>query len=144
VFAYAAGLPAEAKLDGMRDKAVLRETAERLLPPGIVGRAKQPYRAPEVAPFFDDDAPAWVEEALSTGELEATEIFDPAKVEGLARRCRAGRVTGMREGMALIGVLSTQLWHRRFIGRPASDYGIESSAPMVRIDRRVALPTAGA
>ena len=144
VFAYAAGLPAEAKLDGMRDKAVLRETAERLLPPGIVGRAKQPYRAPEVAPFFDDDAPAWVEEALSTGELEATEIFDPAKVEGLARRCRAGRATGMREGMALIGVLSTQLWHRRFIGRPASDYGVESSEPMVRIDRRVTLPAAGA
>ena len=143
VFAYAAGLPAEAKLNGMRDKAVLRETAERLLPPGIVERAKQPYRAPEVAPFFTDDAPAWVEEALSAGELEATEIFDPAKVEGLARRCRAGRATGMREGMALIGVLSTQLWHRRFIGQPASSYPAETSEPMVRIDRRVALPAGG-
>jgi asparagine synthase (glutamine-hydrolysing) len=144
VFAYAAGLPAEAKLNGMRDKAVLRETAERLLPAGIVGRAKQPYRAPEVAPFFETGAPAWVEEALGAAELDATGIWDPAKVEGLVKRCRAGRATGMREGMALIGVLSTQLWHRRFIGRPASDYSAESSEPVVRIDRRVALPAAGA
>ncbi len=144
VFAYAAGLPPEAKLDGMRDKAVLRETAERLLPAGIVGRPKQPYRAPEVAPFFTDDAPAWVDEALGATELAATGIWDPAKVEGLVRRCRAGRATGMREGMALIGVLSTQLWHRGFIGRPASSYAPETAEPMVRIDRRVAAPAAGA
>jgi asparagine synthase (glutamine-hydrolysing) len=144
VFAYAAGLPAERKLDGMRDKAVLRETAERLLPRGIVERAKQPYRAPEVAPFFTDDAPAWVEEALSGAELDATGIWDPGKVEGLVRRCRAGRATGMREGMALVGVLSTQLWHRRFVGRPASSYPAERSEPMVRIDRRAAIPARGA
>jgi asparagine synthase (glutamine-hydrolysing) len=144
VFAYAAGLPPEAKLDGMRDKAVLRDTAERLLPAGIVGRAKQPYRAPEVAPFFTDDAPAWVDEALGAAELGATGIWDPAKVEGLVRRCRAGRATGMREGMALIGVLSTQLWHRGFIGRPASSYAPETAEPMVRIDRRVAAPAARA
>jgi asparagine synthase (glutamine-hydrolysing) len=143
VFAYAAGLPAEAKLNGMRDKAVLRQTAERLLPAGIVERAKQPYRAPEVTPFFSDDAPAWVDEALSSAELGATGLWDPARVEGLVKRCRAGRATGMREGMALIGVLSSQLWHRRFIGRPASSYPTETSEPMVRIDRRVALPAGG-
>jgi asparagine synthase (glutamine-hydrolysing) len=143
VFAYSARLPEAAKLDGMRDKAVLRETAQRLLPRGIVERAKQPYRAPEVTPFFTADAPAWVEEALGAGELDATGIWDPGKVEGLVRRCRAGRATGMREGMALIGVLSSQLWHRRFIDRPASCYPAESSEPMVRIDRRVALPAVG-
>ena len=77
-------------------------------------------------------------------ELDATGIWDPGKVEGLVRRCRAGRATGMREGMALIGVLSTQLWHRRFVGRPASDYPAESAEPVVRIDRRVAPPAGGA
>jgi asparagine synthase (glutamine-hydrolysing) len=144
VFAYAAGLPPERKLDGMRDKAALRETAERLLPPGIVGRAKQPYRAPEVAPFFTDDAPGWVAEALGPTELDATGIWDPRRVEGLVKRCRAGRATGMREGMALIGVLSSQLWHRRFIGRPASAYPPETTEPVVRIDRRVAAAAGGA
>jgi hypothetical protein len=46
--------------------------------------------------------------------------------------------------MALIGVLSTQLWHRGFIGRPASSYAPETAEPMVRIDRRVAAPAARA
>ena len=143
VFAYAAALPPEAKLNGMRDKAALRDAAERLLPASIVERAKQPYRAPEVAPFFGAEAPAWVDDALGPGELDATGIWDPVKVEGLVRRCRAGRATGMREGMALIGVLSSQLWHRRFIGRPASAYPPERSEPMVRIDRRAAVPAEG-
>ena len=77
---------------------------------------------PRGGAVLHDDAPAWVEEALGAAELGATGIWDPAKVEGLVRRCRAGRATGMREGMALIGVLSTQLWHRGFIGSPASSY----------------------
>jgi asparagine synthase (glutamine-hydrolysing) len=135
VFAHAARLPAEAKLDGLREKVALRELAERVLPATIAGRGKQPYRAPEVEPFFADGAPAWVEESLSPAALSEVGIWDTAKVEGLVRRCRAGRATGMREGMALIGVLSTQLWHRAFIGVPLADYGAETTEPRVRIDR---------
>jgi hypothetical protein len=41
----------------------------------------------------------------------------------------------MREGMALIGVLSTQLWHRAFIGVPLASYVAETTEPRVRIDR---------
>ena len=134
VFSYAARLPAEAKLDGLREKAALRELAGRV-PATIAGRGKQPYRAPEVEPFFAEDAPAWVDEALSPAALGEVGIWDPRRVEGLVRRCRAGRATGMREGMALIGVLSTQLWHRAFIGVPLADYGPETIEPRVRIDR---------
>ena len=52
VFAHAAGLPADRKLDGLNDKVALRELASDLLPGEIAGRPKQPYRAPEVAPFL--------------------------------------------------------------------------------------------
>jgi len=135
VFANAAALPADRKLDGMRDKAVLRDLAAKLLPAEIAARGKQPYRAPEVAPFFAEDAPAWVEEALSATALTATEIWEPSKVEGLVRRCRAGRASGVREGMALVGVLSTQLWHQQFIGQSSASYGQETAEPRVRIDR---------
>ena len=93
----------------MREKVALRELAADLLPAEIVERAKQPYRAPEVAPFFGPGAPEWVEESLSPAALAETGIWDPKRVEGLLRRCRAGRATGIREGMALVGILSTQL-----------------------------------
>ena len=44
-------------------------------------------------------------------------MFSPTSVGGLVRRCRAGLATGFRENQALLGVLSTQLWHHQFIER---------------------------
>ena len=69
VFAQAAALPAREKLDGLADKRPLRRLAAKVCCPGIASRPKQPYRAPEVAPFFGPDAPDWVEEALSPESL---------------------------------------------------------------------------
>jgi asparagine synthase (glutamine-hydrolysing) len=135
VFEHAARLPAERKLNGMREKAALRDLAEDLLPREIVSRSKQPYRAPEVAPFFSPGAPDWVEESLSPEALEETGIWDSGRVEGLTRRCRAGKATGFREGMALIGVLSSQLWHRAFFSRGLGDYPPRTDKPRMRLDR---------
>lgn len=136
VFAHAASLPDTAKLDGFNDKRPLRRLAAELLPESIAARPKQPYRAPAVAPFFAAGAPAWVDEAISPEALAETGIWDPARVEGLVRRCRAGRAGGVREGMALVGVLSTQLWHRAFFGARAGRYPQETTEPRVRINRR--------
>src|SRR4029453_11617989 len=88
VFAFSARLPAERKLQGMREKVALREIAAKVLPPAIAERGKQPYRAPEIAPFFAADAPDWVEQALSASALRETEIWDEHRVDGLVRRCR--------------------------------------------------------
>ena len=136
VFALADSLPASSKLDGMRDKAVLRDLAATLLPADIVNRSKQPYRAPEVDPFFGHDAPGWVEDVFSHDGLAESGLWDPRRVDGLVRRCRAGRARGVREGMAVVALISTQLWHRAFIGPGHDDYGIETDEPRVRLDRR--------
>jgi hypothetical protein len=37
--------------------------------------------------------------------------------------------------MALVGILSTQLWHRELVGRGATAYPPETGDPNVRIDR---------
>jgi asparagine synthase (glutamine-hydrolysing) len=135
VFAHSAGLPAERKLSGLRDKIALRELAAELLPHEIAARPKQPYRAPEVAPFFSPQSPEWVRDLLSPAALRDTGIWDPQRVAALLRRCRAGRARGVREGMALVGVLSTQLWHSTFIGRGVDRYPAETAQPRIRIDR---------
>jgi len=137
VFACSARLPAERKLQGMREKVALREIAAKVLPHAIAERGKQPYRAPEIAPFFAPDAPEWVEEALSASALRETEIWDERRVESLVQRCRAGRATGMRESMALVGILSTQLWYREFMGKGIACYPPEKRQPHVRIDRSI-------
>ena len=71
--------------------------------------------------------------ALRTG-ARAHRDLGSGRVESLVRRCRAGRATGVREGMALVGVLSTQLWHDAFF-EPRPHYPAETAAPRVRIDR---------
>jgi asparagine synthase (glutamine-hydrolysing) len=141
VFAHSTRLPAEQKLEGMHEKVALRKLAAEVLPQAIAQRGKQPYRAPEIAPFFAPGAPAWVEEHLSPAALAETGIWDQARVDGLLRRCRAGRASGMRESMALVGILSTQLWHREFVGREAGHYPAEVEQPRIRIDRTVQTAT---
>jgi hypothetical protein len=36
-------------------------------------------------------------------------------VSALVRRCESGRATGFAESQALVGILSTQLWHNAFV-----------------------------
>jgi asparagine synthase (glutamine-hydrolysing) len=135
VFEHSVRLADEEKLAGMTEKVALRKVAARVLPGSIADRGKQPYRAPEIAPFFAADAPEWVDEILSPPAVAETGIFDAERVQVLARRCRAGRATGAREAMALVGVLSTELWHRELVRPGVSAYPPEKRAPRVRIDR---------
>ena len=128
-------LPPDQKLNGLEDKVALRRIADRVLPASIAKRAKLPYRAPEIPPFFGEDAPGWVEEVLSASALDAVGIWEPSAVAGLLRRCRSGRAQGMREAMAFVGIISTQLWHTSFVGPGAETYPPETSDPYVRIDR---------
>lgn len=135
VFELAAAAPPARKLDGMRDKVALREVAAEVLPEEVAARPKQPYRAPEVAPFFGRDAPDWVAELLSPAGLAEAGIWDPRRVAGLARRAEAGRVAGVRESMALVAILTTGLWHRSYMRLGAGAYTAETAEPRVRIDR---------
>ena len=94
--------------------------------PARAGRRPAPRGdrgAPEAAlpgargrPVLRPEAPEWVEESLSpAGAGEDLDLGRRAR-GGLLKRCRAGRATGMREGMALVGILSTQLWHAELCG----------------------------
>ena len=134
IFEHSVALAPERKLDGLRDKVALRELAATVLPASIAARPKQPYRAPEAASFFTGEPPEWVSERLSPAALRDAGIFDEQRVAGLVRRCRAGRATGLREGMALVGVLSTQVWHEAFCGRASNSYPPQTAEPKVSID----------
>jgi asparagine synthase (glutamine-hydrolysing) len=110
-------IPPALKIRGLREKHILRESTKHLLPQAIVNRTKQPYRAPEALSFFGTNAPAYVAERLSSRNLTAAGYFDAAAVEKLTRKCIAGHAGGARENMALVGVLSTQLWREAFAAR---------------------------
>jgi len=123
LFEFAAALPDRSKLRGLHEKHILRRWAANLLPTSAAQRTKQPYRAPDVPAFFEGNAPDYVAELLDETSLKRSGVWDAGAVAGLVRRCRTGQATGVREGQALVAILSTQLWQREFLQTP-----IESGA----------------
>lgn len=115
LFEFAASLPTGSRLRGLREKELLRRWAARILPPSLATRRKRSYRAPDAASFFGKGMPGWVRDQLTPDAVRRCGVFSPTAVAGLMRRCTAGRVTGVGENQALVGVLSTQLWFSRFI-----------------------------
>jgi asparagine synthase (glutamine-hydrolysing) len=61
-------------------------------------------------------------------------------VQGLLQRCKAGRVTGFRENHAVIGILSTQIWHHRFIEHRLRIDPLPVRGASVVLDDRVSVP----
>jgi asparagine synthase (glutamine-hydrolysing) len=123
VVGLGARIPPRLKISGLREKHILRKSAERLLPGDIVNRVKQPYRAPDSQSFAGPDCPDYVARRLAPADLAATGYFDPRPVERLVAKCRNqgrnGKFIGFRDNMAFVGILSTQLWHRAFVGAGA-------------------------
>lgn len=115
LYEFAARLPTSSKLLGLKEKEILRRWAKEIVPPSIRTRGKQPYRAPDAPSFFGPGAPGWVEDVLSAERVREYGYFEPAAVDGLARRARRGQATGFRENQAIVAVLSTQLWHEQFL-----------------------------
>ncbi len=120
VVELANSLPASYKLRVLDEKHVLKRAAEGLVPPSIVRRPKQPYRAPDALSFVGDDAPPWVEVAAGREAAEAAGVFDPVAVERLWAKCR--RLKGdaqlsNADNMALVAVLSTHLLYEKLVRR---------------------------
>ena len=115
VVEFCQSLPADVKMPALRDKALLRETARRWLPPEITRRRKRPYRAPIHRCFGTRETPDYVASIFSESSLRKSGIFSPAAAARLFQAVRQGRALGETDEMALIGILSTELLQRQFV-----------------------------
>jgi len=147
---FCARLPGRFKLRGLVDKVVLRRLASRSLPADIWRRPKKPYRAPMTRPFFGERPPAYVDELLSPRALAETGVADCGAAGRLVEKARrqGGRMSGEREEMALVGLLTLQLWARLFFsgfgGRAAeARRRLDACAPQVLVDRSETAARAG-
>jgi asparagine synthase (glutamine-hydrolysing) len=132
------GMPARHKLLALDEKHILKREFADLIPPSILARPKQPYRAPDAASFFSDPALDWVEAATDPAALEAAGIFSPEPVARLVQKCRGVRGERMSntDNMRVLAVLSTMLVHQAFIaddGRGA--HGEDPPQPLAVVDR---------
>ena len=122
LIAFANALHPRYKMHVLREKHLLRETMRADLPPSILKRPKQPYRAPDAAAFLQGAMPDYVNQLLGRETVARYGYFDPDKVGRLVAKLSRARVPAARDNMAFVGVLSTQLWHRQFVeGRSVAD-----------------------
>lgn len=111
---FAAKLPARLKTKVLNEKYLLKRACQKIVPESIAQRRKQPYRAPDGRCFFEPTAPAYVRELLSPCAIKKNGIFDPTAVSALVNKFAAGKASSVRDDMALVGVLSTQLLAAQF------------------------------
>lgn len=134
---FASGLPAHLKLRGLNEKWLLKRAMRDLLPAEIWQRHKQPYRAPIREAFAGPAAPSYVTDLLSPASITATGLLAPEAVTRLLRKARTVNLGEMDE-MALVGALSTQLWHEAFVSgfalrRDAAWRALAASGEVVRV-----------
>ncbi len=141
-------LPPSYKLRVLDEKHILKRVARDLVPPEIVRRPKQPYRAPDALAFIAADRPAWIDELLEPAAIAAAGVFDPGAVAALWRKCRehgeAGQLSNA-DNMALVGVLSTQLLDQELIrGAPDVSPALNLRTVIDHVSGHVAASPGGA
>lgn len=85
-----------------------------LVPPAILKRRKAGFGAP-IRTWLDRDLAAMVDELLSPAAIRRRGIFDPAAVQALIARHRAGQADNTYRIWAL---LTLELWHQMFVDQP--------------------------
>ncbi|MFO1014339.1 MAG: asparagine synthase (glutamine-hydrolyzing) [Caulobacteraceae bacterium] len=121
VMEFAAKIPPRLKMRVLNEKYLLKLASADLIPEAIRRRPKQPYRAPDASAFFDPATGKaradWIEALTDPSRLAQGGVFNPRTVSRLIDKARAGQISSSRDGMALTGVLSTQLLIDQFIHR---------------------------
>lgn len=111
-------MPAKVKMRVLDEKHVLKRATHDLIPPSVLKRPKQPYRAPDSQSFFatkNEFVKNYVFDLLSQKKIEDGGVFNPAAVARLLQKAQKGQVVSVKDNMALVGILSTQLLIDKFI-----------------------------
>ena len=137
VMDFMARVPSRWKVLGLDEKYILKKSFKHILPDEITSRPKHPYRAPIKQSLLNNKTIAYTQEMLSEAALKKAGLFDAEKVAQLLRKLQAPSPASEVDGMALVGVLSTQIVHRQFV-EEFPWKAIRPACPDLVVDRRSA------
>ena len=134
---FASRLPTRLKMKGLREKHLLKQATADLVPPAITERTKQPYRAPDAQSFFSSDwqhsRMEYVDQLLTEKRLQEDGVFNPRAATALLKKVRSGKALGIRDNMAFVGMLSTQLLIDQMV-RKSPETGSVESQEVLRVE----------
>ena len=123
---FAAKLNPLHKLWGLHEKYILKRAFADKIPPRVINRPKQPYRAPDAGVFFSGEKPEWLQETLHGQVLKNLVIVDGKKVGKLfAKGEKFGTKTmSNTDNMRIVAMMSLAVLQWQFIDgesiRPAN------------------------
>jgi asparagine synthase (glutamine-hydrolysing) len=106
-------IPPKLKIRGLKEKDILKKVFRGVLPEVILNRPKHPYRAPIQQSLLNGSGDGSAD-LLSPDSLAAAGLFDGIRVEKLLSKLRKTNHASEVEGMALAGILSTQILFQEF------------------------------
>lgn len=120
---FASSIPPQFKLNLLNEKYILKKTFTELIPPEILNRSKQPYRAP-ISRCFSESTNNLSSLMLSDDALEYSGLFDIDSVRLLRQKANSS-ATGLSEvdEMAMAAIVSTQLLYHHFIAELVPSLG---------------------
>jgi asparagine synthase (glutamine-hydrolysing) len=108
---FMARVPEELKVRGFRTKYLMRKSVQDLLPPRVLQRRKAGFGAP-IRAWIRRDLREFVEDLLSSKNIQQRGYFDPQRVRRLVADDREGRADNSYRIWAL---LTLEVWHRTFM-----------------------------
>jgi asparagine synthase (glutamine-hydrolysing) len=117
VVEFASKLPIRMKMKVLQEKYLLKRSAEGLVPHSIRSRSKQPYRAPDALCFAEVAAQEYVNELLTPNCIRSYGVFESNSVAKLLEKVRSRRPISVRDNIALVGIISTQLLIQQFVAQ---------------------------
>ena len=116
IMEYAASLPSRFKLNGLNEKYLLKKMMTNHIPENIIKRSKQAYRAP-ISSLLNGSSDR-IRSILSPDKIRQFDMFDGEAVNRLTRKYSEGKNISETDDMALIGIISSQLFYEQFIHKP--------------------------
>jgi asparagine synthase (glutamine-hydrolysing) len=120
VVEFAARLPRQLKLSGLRSKVLLKHVAARYLPARIVHRRKVGFTVP-LTHWFAGPWRALLGEVLLSERCLDRGYYDPAVMRGIVDD-HLGRRVDREQGIWLL--LALELWHRLFVDDDGSEAAV--------------------
>ena len=115
VIEFMARVPSMWKIFGLNEKYLLKKVFKDVLPENIVLRPKNPYRAPIQQSLLTEGNFDFLNDTLGEASLQAAGYFNTQKVRALTRKLAAQKNINEVDGMAIAGILSTQIIHDQYI-----------------------------
>lgn len=116
VIEFANTIPPDYKINVLNEKFILKQSFKDILPPSIVNRDKQPYRAP-IYQCFLSDKHLNANGILSNQQLDKFGYFNSKFVDKLISKAKSanGQAIAARDDMAIVGIMSLQMLHELFV-----------------------------